>query len=135
VIGSGIRDLIEGHDGRRILWTDNDILVSLRTKQGTSGELLFAEKCSGCHQSAPNSGNRIGPNLFGVVGQNVASLTEYPDYSPALQRLGGVWKLLVGNRLPARFAYPVAAPGRGRRSRERAVRDCVGEQVRGVGLS
>jgi cytochrome c2 len=91
VIGSRIRDLIEGHDGQIILWTDDDTLVSLRPKDGTAGEALFAEKCSGCHQSAPISGNRIGPNLSGVVGRRVASLRSYPDYSPALRQLGGVW--------------------------------------------
>jgi len=91
VIGSPIRDLVEGHDGRILLWTAADTLISLRPKQGTTGELLFAEKCSGCHQSVPISGNRIGPNLFGVVGRRVASLKGYPDYSPALLLLGGVW--------------------------------------------
>jgi cytochrome c2 len=90
-IGTAIRDLIEGHDGRIILWTDADSLISLRTKQGSTGESLFAEKCSGCHQSGPTTGNRIGPSLSGVVGRRVASLTSYPDYSPALLDLGGVW--------------------------------------------
>jgi cytochrome c2 len=91
MIGSGIRDLVEGHDGRIILWTDDDTLVSLRPKQGTLGETTFAEKCSGCHQSAPINDNRIGPNLSGIVGRRVASLGSYPDYSPALRRLGGIW--------------------------------------------
>jgi cytochrome c2 len=91
VIGSRIRDLIEGHDGRIILWTDDDTLVSLRPKEGTSGEALFAEKCSGCHQSAQISGNRIGPNLAGVVGRRIAALESYPDYSPSLRGLRGTW--------------------------------------------
>jgi cytochrome c2 len=91
VIGSRIRDLIEGHDGRIILWTDDDTLISLRPKEGTTGEGLFAEKCSGCHQAAPANINRIGPNLIGVVGRRVASLSGYPDYSAALHQFGGVW--------------------------------------------
>jgi cytochrome c2 len=91
VIGSRIRDLIEGHDGRLILWTDDDTLVSLRPKEGTTGEALFAQKCSGCHQSTLISGNRIGPNLLGIVGRPVASLSSYPDYSSSLRLLGGVW--------------------------------------------
>jgi cytochrome c2 len=108
VIGSRIRDLIEGHDGRIILWTDNNTLVSVRPKEAISGEGLFAEKCSGCHQSAPIGGNRIGPNLFGVVGRKVASLSGYPDYSPALKRSGGVWneeRLKVFLKAPGE-AYP-----------------------------
>ena len=89
-IGSAIRDLVEGHDGRVILWTHDETLVSLRPKEGSVGETLFTEKCSGCHQSAPISGNRIGPNLSGVVGRRVASLRSYPDYSSAL-KMEGVW--------------------------------------------
>jgi cytochrome c2 len=90
-IGSRIRDVIEGHDGRIVLWTDANTLISLRPKERTTGEGLFAEKCSGCHQSAPANINRIGPNLIGVIGRRVASLSGYPDYSPALRHLGGVW--------------------------------------------
>jgi cytochrome c2 len=52
---------------------------------------LFGEKCSGCHQSVPLGANRIGPNLSGVVGRRVASLSSYPDYSSALRHFGGVW--------------------------------------------
>lgn len=102
-IGSRIRDLIEGHDGRILLWNDDDTLVSLRPKTGSSGEMLFAEKCSGCHQSTVVSGNRIGPNLAGVLGRRVASLESYPDYSPSLRRLGGVW---TEARLDAFLADP-----------------------------
>jgi cytochrome c2 len=91
VLGSRIRDLIEGHDGRIIVLTDTEKLDSLRPKEGRSGEAQFAEKCSGCHESAPISGYTIGPNLFGVVGRRVASLGGYPSYSPALRLLGGVW--------------------------------------------
>jgi cytochrome c len=90
-IGSRIRDLIEGYDGRILLWTDDDTLIVISPNSGSTGEALFAEKCSGCHQSTNHSGNRIGPNLAGVVGRRVASLGGYPDYSPALRRLGGEW--------------------------------------------
>ncbi|GJD48586.1 hypothetical protein OPKNFCMD_1309 [Methylobacterium crusticola] len=108
-IGRGIRDLVEGHDGRIILWTTDGSLVSLRPKEGATGEGLFAEKCSGCHQSVRVSGPRIGPPLRGVVGRPVASVRDYPDYSPALRQLGGVW---TEERLDAFLRAPrVASPG------------------------
>lgn len=91
VIGSRIRDIIEGHDGRIILWTDEGRLLSLRPQASTTGEALFAEKCSGCHQSSLVGGNRIGPNLFGVMGRRIASLKSYSDYSSSLRQLDGVW--------------------------------------------
>jgi cytochrome c2 len=108
-IGSRIRDLIEGHDGRILLWTDDDTLISISPNADTTGEALFAEKCSGCHQATAISGNRIGPNLSGVVGRRIASLEGYPDYSPALRRWDGVW---TDNRLDAFLKEPtVACPG------------------------
>jgi cytochrome c len=55
------------------------------------------------------SGNRIGPNLSGVVGRRVASLKSYPDYSPSLRQLGGVW---TRERLDAFLKSPRSvAPG------------------------
>ena len=89
-LGSRIRDLVEGHDGRIIIVTDTDSLVTIRPKEGHSGEALFAEKCSGCHRSSSTSRQRIGPNLFGVVGRGIASQSGQ-IYSPALRQLGGVW--------------------------------------------
>jgi aldose sugar dehydrogenase len=104
VIGSRIRDVIEGTDGRILLWTDSDTLVSLRPKDAGSGEGLFAERCSGCHQTKLFSGNRIGPSLVGVVGRPVASLESYPDYSAGLRHFGGAWT-------PERLDEFIKAPG------------------------
>ncbi|NIX77003.1 PQQ-dependent sugar dehydrogenase [Microvirga terricola] len=109
VIGSRVRDLVEGHDGRIVLWTDDHTLISLRPKQSTTGDALFAERCNGCHQSVQVSGNRIGPSLSGVVGRRTASLTNYPDYSSCLRRLGGMW---TEERLDAFLTAPRAlCPG------------------------
>jgi len=90
-IGSRIRDIIEGHDGSLLLWTDDQLLISLRPRESSTGEALFAEKCSGCHQSKLISGNRIGPDLLGIVGRRVASVESYPDYSSSLRGIGGIW--------------------------------------------
>jgi cytochrome c2 len=90
-IGIGIRDIIEGHDGSLLLWTDDQLLISLRPRESSTGEALFAEKCSSCHQSKLISGNRIGPDLLGIVGRRVASVESYPDYSSSLRRIGGIW--------------------------------------------
>lgn len=91
IIENRIRDLMEGHDGSLMLWTDDQKLISLRPREDTTGESLFAEKCSGCHQSTLISGNRIGPDLVGIIGRPVASVESYPDYSSGLRRMGGIW--------------------------------------------
>jgi cytochrome c len=49
-----------------------------------------AQACMACHDFTQNGPNRIGPNLWGVVGRSVASHAGFA-YSPALKGLGGQW--------------------------------------------
>lgn len=51
------------------------------------GEALYQAKCGGCHALDQN---RIGPRHRGVVGRQIASLTDF-DYSPAIKKLDGEW--------------------------------------------
>jgi cytochrome c len=90
-LGSRIRDLVEGPDGRIVILTDAELLDSITPKHNKSGEGLFAEKCSGCHDAKPGGQQKIGPNLANVVNRKVATLSDYPSYSPSLRALGGVW--------------------------------------------
>jgi cytochrome c len=83
------------------------------------GKTLFV-RCAICHSNAKGAPNRIGPNLFGVVGRKAASMQGF-FYSGALKQSAIVWtpdklkawitnpaKLVPGNRMP--FAG-VADPG------------------------
>ena len=49
-----------------------------------------AQVCMSCHDLSQNGPNRVGPNLWGVVGRPVASHGGFA-YSSALQSLGGQW--------------------------------------------
>jgi len=49
-----------------------------------------AKKCMLCHNFDKGGPNLIGPNLYGVLGRDVASHEGY-DYSPALKAKGGKW--------------------------------------------
>lgn len=49
-----------------------------------------AQLCASCHDLTRGGQNRIGPNLWGVVGRAVASHAGYA-YSPALKGHGGTW--------------------------------------------
>jgi cytochrome c len=47
------------------------------------GEQLF-KKCASCHSAEKGAGNKVGPNLFGVVGRPVASVADF-GYSAAMK--------------------------------------------------
>ncbi len=53
------------------------------------GESLFRQ-CKACHTIEAGGPNRVGPNLYGVVGSDVASVEEF-NYSPAMADEGGEW--------------------------------------------
>jgi cytochrome c len=50
----------------------------------------IAERCAACHDWAKGGPNKIGPNLFGVVGRPKASHPGF-DYSAAIKAKGGDW--------------------------------------------
>jgi cytochrome c len=54
-----------------------------------AGEAI-AERCGACHDWSKGGPNKIGPNLYGVVGRPKASHPGF-DYSPALKAKGGNW--------------------------------------------
>lgn len=49
-----------------------------------------AKKCSACHTFDAGGPNRIGPNLHGIVGKQLASVEGF-NYSEALKTKGGSW--------------------------------------------
>jgi cytochrome c2 len=100
-----IRDLAEMADGRLVLWTDGGKLFTLTAShEAPVGSVVF-ERCRVCHESDETS---AGPPLRGVVGSAIARQSGY-SYTPALQRLGGVW---TEERLGAFLEDPSAfAPG------------------------
>ena len=55
-----------------------------------SGADLFTVACQACHSLAPDAPNRLGPNLYGVVGRAAASHEGF-TYSEALQQSGITW--------------------------------------------
>ncbi|MBS9716479.1 c-type cytochrome [Pseudohalocynthiibacter aestuariivivens] len=71
------------------------------------GERLFRQ-CKGCHTVDQGGRNRVGPNLYGVLGRSVAT-SEGFRYSSALRDFGGEWSL---DRLAAFLENPrKAIPG------------------------
>lgn len=84
---------------------------ALATGNAANGADLF-KRCMACHTFGSGAANRIGPNLFGVVGRTSGTLPGY-NYSPAMKRAGLVWseamlasyllapsKLVPGTKMP-----------------------------------
>lgn len=93
LVGGRIRDLLEGHDGRLILWMDNQTLISLKpADQSNDGKLAFTVSCRGCHRDREEKGkpHGIGPRMVGIYDSPMAAATDY-KYSPAMMELEGKW--------------------------------------------
>jgi cytochrome c len=54
------------------------------------GQIYFEQNCLGCHFAEPGQGRKNGPNLWGVVGRDKASLAG-ANYSKALSAWHGTW--------------------------------------------
>ena len=49
-----------------------------------------AKQCAACHTFEKGGPNRVGPNLWGIVGRPKASVAGF-NYSPAMKAKGGNW--------------------------------------------
>ena len=65
------------------------IAQMLPTASVQTGE-ADAKVCLTCHNMGKGQGNKVGPDLYGVVGRQVASEAGF-NYSSALKGKGGTW--------------------------------------------
>jgi cytochrome c len=82
-----------------------DFATVLPMADAMAGEAI-AERCGACHDWSKGGPNKIGPNLYGVVGGPKASHPGF-DYSAAMKAKGGNWsyaELFNFLRQPAAFA-------------------------------
>lgn len=66
------------------------VTAKLAAADPEKGRIFFKENCTYCHFGEPNPGREHGPNLWGVVGREKASMTDAPS-SKVLREWGGVW--------------------------------------------
>jgi cytochrome c len=56
-----------------------------------NGQAVFMDNCAVCHSNEKGAPNKIGPNLFGVVGRKSATAPGYM-YSPAMMMANQTWE-------------------------------------------
>jgi cytochrome c len=69
---------------------DKPIAFYLQTADPAKGADVF-KKCAACHNADKGGPNALGPNLYGVVGDGVASGRGGFAFSDALKTKGGSW--------------------------------------------
>jgi len=65
------------------------------------GAAVF-NRCSICHSNAKGAPNKLGPNLFGLVGRKAGTSPRF-SYSAAMKHAGFVWT-------PAKLTDYLASP-------------------------
>ncbi|MBN43778.1 MAG: cytochrome c family protein [Alphaproteobacteria bacterium] len=69
--------------------TIETIVPLLAAADATAGEKAF-KRCATCHTFQKGGANKVGPNLFNVVGGSKAAIPDFA-YSNALTAMGGTW--------------------------------------------
>jgi cytochrome c len=64
------------------------LLASASIEKGENS----AKKCQACHTFNKGEPNRVGPNLYGVVGRDKAAISGF-NYSAAMRAKGGKWTI------------------------------------------
>lgn len=65
------------------------VLALIATADTAAGQKV-AKKCTSCHDLAKEGPNKVGPNLWDILGSSVAARQGY-SYSDAIAELGGQW--------------------------------------------
>ncbi|NBD94927.1 MAG: c-type cytochrome [Gammaproteobacteria bacterium] len=66
-----------------------DIATLLQTADPSAGE-AFSRACASCHTFEQGGANRVGPNLWGVVGRDKGAVADF-NYSSAMEEAGSDW--------------------------------------------
>ena len=66
-----------------------NIIALFASTSAADGAKVF-KKCAACHSITQGSGNKIGPALWGVLGKQAGSISDY-KYSKAMAAYGKAW--------------------------------------------
>ena len=66
-----------------------NIMALFASTNAADGAKVF-KKCAACHSIVQGGGNKIGPALWGVLGRQAGSISDY-KYSKAMAAYGKTW--------------------------------------------
>ncbi len=69
---------------------ENGLAARLQQADASAGESAV-RACAACHTFDEGGANRVGPNLYDMVGAEIASVDGFGNYSSTLQEMDEVW--------------------------------------------
>jgi len=76
------------------------VMALLAAADVTKGQKVF-KKCAACHTPDNGGANKVGPNLYGIVGADFGAKGGF-SYSSALTGMGGTWDYAALNAFLAK---------------------------------
>jgi cytochrome c len=117
----GMEDAHHGENGGEAP-AEPDFATLLASADVAAGEAQF-RACGSCHNDAPGAANKVGPNLWGIVGAPIGGNASF-NYSGAMGSHGGTWTFDALNQFlesPSSYIAGTAMSYRGmRRAGDRA---------------
>ena len=70
--------------------SESENIIALFASTSASDGAKVFKKCAACHSIAQGGGNKIGPALWGVLGRQAGSISDY-KYSKGMAAHGKTW--------------------------------------------
>lgn len=66
------------------------VVAKIGSGSADNGKTTF-QKCAACHSAEKGAANKVGPNLWNVIGRKKAGKEDFAGYSAAMKGKGGDW--------------------------------------------